>query len=86
MASIFSDSPDIPDTIDGAEMLMKGTSNSCKKPINAGITMKRLMTYPSHRMSKKRLTATWRTMKQYPTKRLNSRLQIDLWVAKRHRD
>jgi hypothetical protein len=60
--SVFSDSPDIPDTIDGAEMLMKGTSSSCKKII-AGTTMKRLTTYPSHRMSEKRLSATWRTMK-----------------------
>jgi hypothetical protein len=27
--SVFSDSPDIPDTIDGAETEMNGTPNSC---------------------------------------------------------
>ena len=27
--NVFSDSPDIPETIDGAEMLMNGTPSSC---------------------------------------------------------
>ena len=38
--SVFSDSPDIPDTMEGAGMLMKGTPSSCETKINAGRIMK----------------------------------------------
>lgn len=54
--NVFSDSPDIPDTMDGADMLMKGTPSSCEM-INR-YNKERRGTHPSYRVGQHGFPAT----------------------------
>jgi hypothetical protein len=57
--SVFSDSPDIPDTIDGADILMNGTPSSCTNtPHVSSAIQNRTHPLEEEKMSDKRAKRT----------------------------
>ena len=79
---VFSDSPDIPETMDGAEMLRKGIPSSWwDQNIYPKAAVWKEKTHPRDSIGKHGLSTAGRSMKENTAWRLNAGVQVDFWVG-----